>query len=168
MAFQLEQFRDPDLEISGDGVIGFYSREFWPFDQFAAIQIDYLGRRMPTGEHAYHYTKFVDEHPDIAEEVFMARSPHDALHIAHAPANLDFIRADWDDIKVGVMHTICRLKLEQDPYVERKLRQTGNFLIVEDSPDKFWGRGPGPKHNGRNELGKIWMDLRTQLPEVED
>lgn len=165
MAFRLEQFRDPELEMSGDGIVGFYSREFWPLDQFAAIQIDYLGRRMPTGEHAYHYTKFVD-HSDIAEEIVDARSPHDALHLAHA--NLPYVRPDWDDIKVGVMRTICELKLRQNPYVERKLRQTGDFIIVEDSPDKFWGRGPGPKYDGRNELGNIWMNLRTKLLEVED
>jgi predicted NAD-dependent protein-ADP-ribosyltransferase YbiA (DUF1768 family) len=34
--------------------------------------------------------------------------------------------------------------------------------IVEDSPkDDFWGWGP--KRDGRNELGKIWMLLRSQL-----
>ena len=159
MAIRLKEFRDPYLEVSGE-VVGFYPREFWPFDNFAAIQVDYLDRRHPTSEHAYHYTKFIDEHPKLAEEVLEARSPHDALHLAHENAN--YVRADWDDIKLGVMRTICELKLRQNPYVERKLRQTGSLLIVEDSPkDSFWGWGPDRK--GRNELGKIWMDLRTQL-----
>ena len=40
------------------------------------------------------------------------------------------------------MESICRAKLEQHPYVQKKLLQTGNYIIMEDSPtDSFWGCG---------------------------
>lgn len=84
------------------------------------------------------------------------------MHIAHE--HVESVRADWDDLRVGVMYWICRLKLEQNPYVGQKLRQTGDLYIVEDSPaDFFWGCGPNG--DGRNELGRIWMRLRDNLPQ---
>ena len=153
------QFRDPQLETSGE-IIGFYPREFYAFDNFSAFQVDYLGYRWPTSEHAYHAAKFIETAPDVVNILKEARSPHDALIIAteHKPQCAE----DWDDRKVAIMYEICRLKLLQNPYVLQKLEQTGDLDIVEDSPkDAFWGWGPN--RNGRNELGKIWMKLRNEL-----
>mgnify|MGYP002520092451 CR=1 FL=1 len=63
------------------------------------------------------------------------------------------------------MEDLLRLKLEQNPYVKKKLLQTGDYLIVEDSPkDDFWGWGPN--RDGNNQLGKLWMKLREELDEV--
>ena len=60
------------------------------------------------------------------------------------------------------MLEICRHKLQQNPYVRRKLLQTNDEYLVEDSPvDGFWGWGADKK--GRNELGKVWMKLREEL-----
>lgn len=62
------------------------------------------------------------------------------------------------------MEDICRHKLDQHPYIQEKLRQTADWILVEDSPkDSFWGWGPD--RTGRNELGKIWMRLRDELVE---
>lgn len=155
----LEQFRDPLLDVSGERV-GFYPREFFPLDNFAAFQVDVWGRRWATSEHAYQAAHFFDTAPELVEAIFEARSPHDAYKIAKANAHL--APPDWHDVKVGIMEEICRLKLMQNPYVQRKLLQTGNLPIVEDSPmDDFWGWGPNK--DGRNELGKIWMHLREEL-----
>lgn len=60
------------------------------------------------------------------------------------------------------MESILCAKLKQNPYVYKKLLQTGKRQIVEDSPkDSFWGWGPD--REGRNELGKFWMKLRAEL-----
>ncbi len=102
----------------------------------------------------------MDTAPGIVEEIFEARSPHDALMIA--TKHKDQRLKNWNDIKVGLMEEICWLKLTQNPYVREKLEQTGDMPIVEDSPkDDFWGWGPN--RNGRNELGKIWMRLRDKM-----
>lgn len=60
------------------------------------------------------------------------------------------------------MEELLRLKVEQNPYVKRKLLQTKDYVIVEDSPkDSYWGWGF--ERNGENHLGKIWMKIRDEL-----
>lgn len=153
------QFRDPQLDTSGD-VIGFYPREFFVFDNFASFQVDWHGRRWPTSEHAYQASHFFDTAPELVEAIYEARSAHDAYRIAKA--NGDKAPDNWEDIKVGIMYEICKLKMLQNPYVHEKLLLSGDLDIVEDSPkDSFWGWGPN--RDGRNELGKIWMQLRSQV-----
>lgn len=153
------QFRDPQLETSGE-IIGFYPREFYAFDNFSAFQVDFIDKRWPTSEHAYHAMKFIDTAPEIVEEIYAARSPHDALKIASTHRSRR--RGDWDEVKIEIMYEICKCKMLQNPYVLDKLRLSGDLEIVEDSPkDDFWGWGPN--RNGRNELGKIWMRLREEI-----
>lgn len=57
---------------------------------------------------------------------------------------------------------ILTAKTRQNPYVAKKFLQTGDYLIVEDSPyDSYWGCGI--ERNGENHLGRIWMKIREQL-----
>ena len=153
------QFRDPDLETSGD-IIGFYPREFYTFDNFSSFQVDYMGRRWATSEHAYQAAHFFDTAPELAEQIYNARSAHEAYSIAND--NDDKAPENWHEIKVGIMYEICKLKMLQNPYVKQKLELSGDLDIIEDSPkDDFWGWGAN--RDGRNELGKIWMRLRKEL-----
>ena len=153
------EFRDPKLDFSGK-VIGFYAREFYVFDNFSSFQVDWRGKRWATSEHAYQASHFFETAPDLADEIHKARSAHDAFKLARA--NVDKTPRNWDDIKVNIMENICRHKLNQNKYVMDKLLLSGDLQIVEDSPkDSFWGWGPDRK--GRNELGKIWMRLRSEL-----
>lgn len=157
-----EQFRDPQLDTSGE-VIGFYPREFYVFDNFASFQIDWRGRRWMTSEHAYQAAHFFETAPELVEEIFQARSAHDAYKIAKAHA--DKAPTNWDKVKVGIMEDILRHKLEQNNYVKEKLRLSGDMEIIEDSTkDSFWGWGPN--RDGRNELGRIWMRLREEMSQV--
>lgn len=111
-----------------------------------------------TSEHAYQAAKFDD--PIIIEEIKNARSAHDARKIAHLHEHGKV--TTWHEIKLKIMEEIVRAKLEQHSYIHRKLLETGDREIIEDSPtDSFWGRGPDWK--GENHLGKIWMDLRKEL-----
>jgi ribA/ribD-fused uncharacterized protein len=165
MALRLAQFRDPNLAIPRGAddlvtVVGFYPREFYPLDNFAAFAVDWLGKRFPTAEHAYHWSKYTQSAPEVAERIFQARSPHDAQKLAIK--HKDLRQADWSRVKLEIMEEILRLKLEQNSYVKQKLLQTLDLEIVEDSPkDSFWGWGPD--RSGRNELGKLWMKLRAEF-----
>ena len=59
------------------------------------------------------------------------------------------------------MEKILRCKIEQNPYVLKKLLETKDYAIVEDSPkDSYWGWGIN--RDGENQLGKIWMKLREE------
>ena len=159
MATTLKQYRDPLLSTTGKP-IGFYEREFYPFSNFSSFQVDWHGRRWPTSEHAYQAAHFFETAPELVEEIFNTRSAHDAEKLAKA--NGDKLPDNWDEIKISIMDDICKHKLIQNPYVQRKLLQTDNAPLAEDSPkDSFWGWGPDQK--GRNELGKVWMRLRDWL-----
>ena len=155
------QNRDPILETSGK-IIGFYEREFYPFSNFSSFQVEWRGRVWMTSEHAYQASKFMGRYPKLVEKVTNARSAHEAFKIAMR--NADKKLKNWSKISPKVMLDICRHKLEQNPYVKRKLLQAGDLHLVEDSPkDDFWGWGPNK--DGRNELGKVWMKLRKELKE---
>ncbi len=153
------QNRDPKLETSGE-IIGFYEREFYCFSNFSSFSVKWKEKIWPTSEHAYQAAHFFDTAPELSEKIYRAKSAHEAFKIAKK--NAEKAPKDWEKKKVKIMEDIVRRKLEQNPYVKRKLLQTGKREIVEDSPkDGFWGWGPERK--GRNELGKIWMRLREEL-----
>ena len=157
---KLEQYRDKWLSEKFDDFVGFYPREFFVFDNFSSFKVLVDGVLYSTVEHAYQAAKFLDSAPQVAKDIVESYSAHDAQKIAYA--NKDKQRKDWEEVKLKIMERLLRLKLEQNPYVRKKLLQTVNYLICEDSPkDSFWGIGPN--RDGRNELGKLWMKLRDEL-----
>lgn len=102
----------------------------------------------------------MSKYPKLVERIFKARSAHEAFKIALR--NADKKPKNWAKKSPKIMFDICWHKLNQNPYIKRKLLQTGNLMLVEDSPkDDFWGWGKD--RNGKNELGKIWMKLREEL-----
>jgi ribA/ribD-fused uncharacterized protein len=113
-----------------------------------------------TSEHAYQAAKFED--PEIIGMIQMATSAHEAKQIAKA--NKEHTRPNWHQVNLGIMREIVRAKLYQHAYIQKKLLETGDMEIIEDSPyDAFWARGPNG--DGQNNLGKIWMELRAELRE---
>jgi hypothetical protein len=151
--------RDPLLETSGK-IIGFYEREFYCFSNFSSFAVVWQGRRWQTSEHAYQAAHFFDSAPELIEEIFSANSAHEAKKIVER--NKDKVPAEFYNKNIALMEDICLHKLQQNPYVKKKLLQTEDKMIVEDSPvDDFWGWGPN--RDGRNELGKIWMRLRDNI-----
>lgn len=156
----IQQFRDPILVNDGT-VVGFYEREFYVFSNFSSFQVDWRGRVWPTSEHAYQAARYMGVADDLVERVAQARSAHEAWELG-TKENKSRQLPDWHNIKIETMYDICRAKLLQNPYVEKKLRLTNNEYLVEDSPvDSFWGWGED--RQGRNELGKVWMKLREEL-----
>ena len=157
---ELEQYRDRWLREKMDEVIGFYPREFYPFDNFSSFKVEWNGYLFASVEEAYQAASFMGSDEELVEKIKKSHSADEAQRIAYA--NRDKRREDWDDVKVSIMEELLRLKIEQNPYVKKKLLQTGGYMIVEDSPkDDFWGWGPN--RNGQNNLGKLWMKLREEL-----
>lgn len=156
----LEQYRDLWLKEKMSEVIGFYPREFYCFDNFSSFKLEYEGYLYSSVEEAYQALGFKESAPKIYEEIIHSHSAHDAQKIAYS--NKDKQRKDWDDVKVDLMEKLLRCKIEQNPYVKKKLLETKNYSIVEDSPkDNFWGWGEN--RDGNNQLGKLWMKLREEL-----
>lgn len=138
--------------------ITFYEMKFYMFSNFSSFAVHYNGRDWMTSEHTYQAMKFRE--PWLQEWVRSQRSAHDAMKAAQSKPEL--YRPDWEEVKVGVMLEICRAKLSQHPYIQRKLLETGDRELIESSPiDSFWGWGPNK--NGANHLGRVWMTLRDEF-----
>lgn len=136
----------------------FYEGRWYFLSNFSSFMVRWRGVDWMTSEHAYQAAAFDDS--DIIEAIRNARSSHDAKKIARA--NVSKKVSNWHQINLVVMEEIVRAKLEQHPYIQKKLLETENMEIVEDSPkDSFWGRGPDRR--GENNLGKIWMKLREEF-----
>ena len=157
---ELEQYRDRWLMEKMDEVIGFYPREFYTFDNFSSFKVEWNGYLFASVEEAYQAASFMGSDEELVEKIKKSHSADEAQRIAYA--NRDKRREDWDDVKISIMEELLRLKIEQNPYVKKKLLQTEDYMIVEDSPkDDFWGWGSN--RNGQNNLGKLWMKLREEL-----
>lgn len=141
----------------------FYEQDFYVLSNFSAFNLTMANRIFPTSEHAYHYEKFLfPSHGSngLLWEIQHAPSAHEAFKIAEA--NKALRRPDWDDVKVPIMKRILHAKAAQHEYVKRKLLATGDRELVENSwRDDYWGWGPNK--DGKNMLGKLWMEVRAEL-----
>jgi len=128
------------------------------FSNFSSFKLNWKGVDWMTSEHAYHAEKFEDS--KILEQLKNTRSAHDAMKLAYA--NKDKYRKDWDEIRLEMMKKILLAKVEQHPYVKKKILESGDRELVENSwRDSYWGWGPNK--DGENHLGKLWMEVREEV-----
>ncbi len=138
--------------------IFFYEPEFFAFCNYSAFALEWKGKLYMTSEHVYHSEKFEDE--NLKEQIRNTRSAHDS-HM-FADINKDKRRKDWDKVKLVIMKEILIAKVEQHSYIKEKLLQSGDRELIEDSwLDSYWGWGPDK--NGKNHLGKLWMEIREEI-----
>lgn len=156
------------LTLDTDSQVFFYEQDHYYLSNFSAFRIRLMvddghgGEAhisFDTSEAAYHWFKF-PKAPEVQAFIHAAQSAHDAFKLAETYKK--FRRPDWDEIKVGVMRLLLRAKANQHEYVRRKLLQTGERELVENSwRDDVWGWGPN--RDGKNLLGKLWMEVRAEL-----
>lgn len=139
----------------------FYEHDFYVLSNFSAFALMWKGIKFDTSEAAYHWEKFNDDSSYwVRDRIQLAMSAHVAFKLAEESRELR--RKDWDKIKVGIMCEILWAKVQQHEYVLRKLLATGERELVEDSwRDTYWGIGP--KGDGMNMLGKLWMGIRGSI-----
>ena len=158
-------------KLDNDQQVFFYEQDFYVLSNFSAFNLKFNGLTFPTSEHAYHYEKFAYERVgesvndafqrrNLAMSIKEAPSAHEAFKLAERWKG--YRRADWDAVKVDIMREILRAKASQHEYVRRKLLETGDRELIEDSwRDDYWGWGPN--RDGQNMLGKLWMEVRAGL-----
>lgn len=156
----MNKYSNNDLNRETDDAVYFYTPKFYALDNFSAFVVRLWGKEFQTSEHAYQWKKYADSYPNIAQQILEALSPNAAKKIADE--NKDKVTKEWHDNKVTMMEEILNAKIDQHEKVKRVLLETGNRTIVENSPmDSFWGIGPDG--TGNNELGKLYMKLRSRL-----
>lgn len=120
--------------------------------------------KIRTVEALYQSFKFTS-HPEIQQVIIEQKSPMAAKY--KAIKYKEFIRKDWDEIKLSIMEWCVRVKISQNySTFGSKLLETADLMIVEySSRDSFWGADyiDNNSLSGENHLGKILMKLREEL-----
>lgn len=151
--------------------VRFYEHDFYILSNFSAFRLQWRGLNFDTSEAAYHWERFATGQGGrspaigamanrIADQIRFAPSAHEAFKLAQENKSLQ--REDWDEVKVPTMRQVLFAKARQHEYVRRKLLATDWRELVEDSwRDDFWGWGEN--QDGKNWLGKLWMQVRDEL-----
>ena len=119
--------------------------------------------RSVTSEALYQACKFA-AHPEIQQRIAEAPTPGQAAAIGRTPGL--GIDPGWTAQRVDVMRWVLRLKREANAAeIDALLAATADRPIVEVSTrDPWWGARPvAGRYEGRNVLGRLWMELRRQL-----
>lgn len=128
------------------------------FSNFAPYGVAIGGSWWPTAEHFFQAQKFHDL--DYRERIRRASRPKEAKALGMT-RQLP-LRADWEDVKDGVMLGAVRAKFQAHAKLAELLMSTGDRMIVENAPmDGYWGCGPDG--SGLNKLGHILMQVRSEL-----
>lgn len=140
-------------------VIYFFNNEdkYYQLSNFSGFGFTLDGKKWRTMEHYFQAMKF--EGTEQFDKILNCGSPKQAKDLGQSRAIP--IRQDWDSVKEEIMLRGLREKFKS-PELKEILLSTGKKDLVENSPyDKYWGIGPNGK--GKNRLGVLLAELRTEL-----
>lgn len=134
------------------------STEYGEFSNFARFPIKLRGKKWPTSEHYFQAMK----HSSISDrdEIRKAKTPSEASRQGRDRKKK--LRRDWESVKVQIMREVIKAKFTQYPDICELLVSTDEAILIEHTDnDNYWGDGGDGK--GRNMLGRLIMELRTEL-----
>lgn len=67
----------------------------------------------------------------------------------------------WNSSKYDIMKKLTSLKFENNRELNDLLKETGESYLIQVSGNKYWGSGV--TGNGKNMLGRILMEVRSEL-----
>lgn len=162
--------------------IKFYSKnkEYREFSNMFIAPFEIEGVVYPSVEHYYQSAKWEDA--NMKKFITSARSAALAKEFSYLKPgrwtsdenkklinkakeytkknNLSFNK-NFDKIKYDVMVNGVREKFKQNENLMTLLLSTGDAVLMENSPDSYWGIGKDG--TGRNNLGNILMNLRDSM-----
>jgi len=128
------------------------------FSNFAAFPINLKGKVWPTTEHYFQGQKFPESQHE--EDIRLCKSPMIAARMGRDRSKP--LRPDWETIKDDIMREALRAKFTQHPDLKTTLLETGDAEIIEHTTnDRYWG--DGGDGSGRNMLGRLLMEIRSEL-----
>jgi len=174
---RLAQLRSKALETHGADTVWYFRKDFYVFSNFHKLRQPYYvtvhdpetgesdGILYPTSEQAYMAAKtlkldvrrWISQMPTAAEAKKYCRSDE---------FKQCYMRPDFWDLCVHFMGDILRQKFA-DPQLKKILLDTGDAYLMEGNTwgDNFWGKVVDSSGClvGKNNLGKILMDLRSEF-----
>jgi predicted NAD-dependent protein-ADP-ribosyltransferase YbiA (DUF1768 family) len=151
--------------------------EYFPFSNMYPlpewIEAD-CGVLVPTSEHAYMANRFKDTRTQLAVAAARGLETSNAIYkdglaakkLAHEliAAGEELSAAD-PIARIALMRRVVSQKVNRNDAVRSLLTNTDEQEIQEgnDWGDTFWGVSPVGSAIGQNNLGKIYMELRSKL-----
>ena len=142
--------------------IRFYERgqPYFEFTNFAEYPIQLDGKTWPTSEHYFQAQKFVGT--PYEEQVRNVPRARDAFDLSRRPEVSQWLRSDWEKVKLDVMYQTLLAKFSQHSNLKDMLVKTGKRQLIEHtSRDSYWGDGGDGR--GQNHLGQLLMKVRSEL-----
>lgn len=140
-------------------MIDYFVGEFEFLSNYCLLDIPIVidGLVFDNAEAAYQAMKSLDEE---VKSRFQEFSPYEAKKVGKTIQ----VRENWEDIKVSIMKTVVRKKFIANPHLGYKLKDTHPEMLIDSNRDndRFWGVDI-PNHVGENQLGKILMQIRSEL-----
>lgn len=125
------------------------------------------GKIFPSSEHLFQALK--TKNKDEQEKIRLCKTPGEAKKLGYKVQLVD----NWEDVKIAVMEKILFIKFTRNDTLKELLLATEERELIEGNTwhDNFWGNCTCPKCKnieGKNNLGKLLMKLRTQIKEHEE
>ena len=125
---------------------------------FYPCNLQMYNRNFTSSEAAFQYATALEHGKNKkAEEIRQAPNAHKAKQLAK---NIEQTE-QWQNKKSDIMWEILEQKARHCEKFRRKLIETGDDTLIEDTNDDYWGRGSNG--NGKNMLGTLLMLLRQKL-----
>ena len=138
--------------------------EYKGFLTMAPSPIVVAGKRYPTVEHYFQAMKYPGD-LGWQEAIRVADKGLKARQLGEDKSKITALRADWDKVKESVMKEALVNKFQQNRGLLQLLKETGERPIIFESNDPYWGSGLTGK--GKNRLGLLLIQVRTELKEYE-
>jgi len=139
-------------------MINQFKDQYGFLSNFHMSEVVYEGISYPSAEHAYQAAKSLSE----TERRFIGKL--ETPRKAKSAGKKIKLRSDWKLIKDQVMEEIVRAKFAQHKNLRISLLKTGTTKLIEGNTwgDLYWGADLSTGE-GRNQLGKILMQIRNEL-----
>jgi ribA/ribD-fused uncharacterized protein len=146
-----------DFDPESTEPINFLETRFHDLSPFSAHEVELDGITYKTAEHAYQTLRVAEE---ARSTIMAAKSPLAAWRIGQRCKEEGKLLLDLD--KLALMERIFRAKLSQHNDIEHILSVTKDRELRKVfGVDYYWGTGADGA--GENQMGKIWMKLRSEL-----
>lgn len=139
--------------------INFFKNEYSFLSNFEPCKIIYNNIEYLSVESAYQAQK---TNQSKIKKIFARLDPAESKILGR---NI-ILREDWEEIKYKIMRDLCMIKFSKEPF-KSKLINTGDAFLEEGN---FWHDNnfgicycDKCRGIGRNELGKILMEIRNVI-----